>query len=111
MVSSKIVGIIAIPDPLIATICENQPLKLQKFWFTALHSSVFGKGRELVGEIKYTFAKAIPYYENDMDMVSLQRNMNVWNQIIVDLEQRSITIKREMNTVAVSIVAVVNTKL
>ena len=55
MVSSKIVGIIAIFDPLIAKICENKPLILPKFWFTALHSSVFGKVRELVGEIKYAF--------------------------------------------------------
>ena len=44
-------------------------------------------------------------------MVSSQRKVNVWNQDIVDLESRSITIKREMNTVAVSRVAVVNTKL
>ena len=30
-------------------------MKLTNFWFTALHSSVFGKVRELVGEIKYAF--------------------------------------------------------
>ena len=56
MVSSKIVGIIAIFDQLIAKICENYPLKLPKFWFTALHSSVIEKVRELVREIKYAFA-------------------------------------------------------
>ena len=54
---AKIVGIIAIFDPLIAKICESQHLKLQKFWFTALHSSVFEKVRELVGEIEYAIER------------------------------------------------------
>ena len=38
-------------------------MKLTKFWFTAPHSSVFGKVRELVGEIKYAFAGLSKLYQ------------------------------------------------
>ena len=36
-------------------------MKLVKFCFIALHSSVFGKVRELVGGIKYAFGIQIGY--------------------------------------------------
>ena len=37
-------------------------MKFAKFWFTALHPSVFGKVRELVGEIRYAFVGSRPIY-------------------------------------------------
>ena len=40
----------------IAKMQWNELVKLVKFCFTSLHSSVFGKVRELVGEIKFSLA-------------------------------------------------------
>ena len=57
-------------------------VKLAKFWLTTLHSSVFGKFRGLVGEIKYAFAY-IP---------CLKRNaMHLWLQIIFVWQKVSIS--------------------
>ena len=38
-------------------------MKLVRLCFTALHSLVFGKVRELVGEIKYAFANRNMFYK------------------------------------------------
>ena len=35
------------------------PVNLVKSWFTALHFSVFGKDKELVGDIKYAFGSQV----------------------------------------------------